>query len=230
MSLWTIQVMEILKNYALPQTNLPFYSLIEATYQDYFNFEFPWYSDDEQSKIDFQKLFLLRHMMDYIGQETIEQHRMFLAERLREIMPTYQQLYETTVLDMEWGKNIDVEYTGEETGTHVTNGESSRESEVTNSNTINNQSIESDNPQITIQTEDYASTMSRGESTQSGSSNETSNDSSNITVNTGRSDTRNEKGNRGLSRGNVVKEMREAIVNINQMILDECKDLFLGVW
>lgn len=230
MSLWTVQVMEILKNYAFPQKNLPFDSLIDATYQDYFNFEFPWYSDDEQSKIDFQKLFLLRHMMDYIGQETIEQHRMFLAERLREIMPTYQQLYETTVLDMEWGKNIDVKYTGEETGTRVTNGESSRNSEVTNSNTINSQSIESDNPQITIQTEDYASTMSRGESAQNGSTNETSSDSSNITENTGRNDTRSEKGNRGLSRGVVVKEMREAIVNINKMIIDECKDLFLGVW
>ena len=232
MSLWTMQVMEILKNYALPQTNLPFDSLIDATYQDYFNFDFPWYTDNDNgtSKIEFQKLFLLRHMMDYIGQETIEQHRMFLAERLREVMPMYTQLFESMNLDMDWIKDVDMTYTGNESGTRNTTGNSSRETEVTNNNTTNTQAINSDNPQITIQTEDYASEMSRGQSTSQGTGSETSSDTSAVNENTSRDESRSESGYRGRRKGDVIKEYRESILNLNQMLLEECKDLFLGVW
>lgn len=216
--------MEILKNYALPQTNLPFDSLIDATYQDYFNFDFPWYTDSDNghSKIDFQKLFLLRHMTDYIGQETIEQHRMFLAERLREVMPMYIQLFESMNLDIDWVKDIDMTYTGNESGTR----NSSRETEVTNNSTTNTQAINSDNPQITIQTEDYASEMTRGQSTSQGTGSETSA----VNENTSRDESRSESGYRGRKKGDVIREYRESILNLNHMLLEECKDLFLGVW
>ena len=220
MSLWTLQIYDVLKNYALPETNLSFDELIENTYTDFFNFDFPWYSEDETSKNDFKKLFLLHNIMNYIGQETLELFRASLACRLREIMPYYSELY--TTFEMEWLKNIDVTYEGSEDHTKNIDGTSKASS---NTNT-NYQAINSDNPQVTVATNDYASDMQRSEGVGKSSGEEVTTSNENYSGN----DTRKEHGYRNMSRGELVKQMRETIVNINLEIINKCSDLFLGVW
>ena len=80
-SLWTTKYLDVLRNYALPETNQTFDELINSTYQQFWNFDFPWYAEGDTGKDDFKKLFLLHYLMYEIGQETIELHRAMLASR-----------------------------------------------------------------------------------------------------------------------------------------------------
>lgn len=230
MSLWTIQVYEVLKNYALPSTNLDHDALIDLTYARFFNFNFPWYNSSTTDKENFEKLFLHHYLMNYIGQETLELFRMTLATRLREIMPYYIELYKTVDIDMDWYKNVDVSYTDSGSESRNMSGNNNRKSDTNIKTLTNSQSIDSDNPQITIQTEDYASSMSRGTSNGNTSTTEEINDSSLLIENIGKKGRRAESGYRGMTKGDVIKQMRETIVNINIEIINNCADLFLGLW
>lgn len=142
------------------------------------------------------------------------------------------------------------------TGTSKTNG--SRESSIngTSKDTfegttdVNTQSIESDNPQVNFSGTDYASNMNRGETNQSVNSESngtTSSEESTTTEETGtktnessssgktsgtrdKTDARTERGNRGMSRGDIVKQMRDAVYNVNQEIINRCEDLFMLIY
>lgn len=269
MSMYTTKVLDILRNYALPETNQTFDELINATYQNYFNFDFPWYADDDNSKVEFEKLYLLHFLMYEIGQETIELHRSRVAQRLRLIMPEMKQLWDSLNIDMPWLQNVDVQYSGNEnetsSGTHsdkssstdTSSSNSTRDSSITgtsedtsSSNTVvNTQSIDSDNPQVNFSGTDYASSMNRGETSQDVSSESTGTTTSKETTTTeesgtkdnessrsgetsgtrDKSEARTERGNRGMSRGDIVKQMRDAVYNVNQEIINRCEDLFMLV-
>ena len=246
MSIYTTKVLDILRNYALPEVNQTFDELIDATYQDYFNFEFPWYADDDISKVEFEKLFLLHFLMYEIGQETIELHRSRVAQRLRLIMPEMRQVWDSLNIDMPWVQNVDMSYTGEGNENQHGNTERSIDSTIdgtthdtgTSSSNVNSQTIDSDNPQVNFSGTDYASQMSRGQTEQSVNSEndgttkttETRSEGEESTRASQRSETRTEKGNRGMSRGDIVKQMRDAVYNVNQEIIKRCEDLFLLVY
>ena len=246
MSMYTTKVLDILRNYALPDTNQTFDELINATYQDYFNFDFPWYTDDDDSKIEFEKLYLLHFLMYEIGQETIELHRSRVAQRLRLIMPEMKQVWESLTVDMPWSQNVDMAYTGEGNENQHGNTERSVDSTIdgtthdtgTRSSNANSQTIDSDNPQVNFSGADYASQMSRGQTEQSVSNEndgttkttETRSEGEESTSASQRSETRTEKGNRGMSRGDIVKQMRDAVYNVNQEIISKCEDLFMLIY
>lgn len=246
MSMYTTKVLDILRNYALPETNQTFDELINATYQDYFNFDFPWYADDTESKTDFEKLFLLHFLMCEIGQETIELHRAMLSQRLRLIMPEIQQMWDSLNVDMTWTGNVDMTYAGQGNESITGDKESTVEGtisgtshdEASSSTNVDSQSIESDNPQVNFSGTDYASGMNRGQTKQSlntendGTTSSTENRSEGVKESrtTHKNDTRTEKGNRGMSRGDVVRQMRESVYNVNMDIINRCEDLFMLIY
>lgn len=246
MSMYTTKVLDILRNYALSETNQTFDELINATYQDYFNFDFPWYTDDNTTKTEFEKLFLLHFLMCEIGQETIELHRAMLAQRLRLIMPEIQQLWDSLNIDMSWTGNVDMSYTGQGNESVTGNKESTVEGTISgtshdegsSSTNVDSQSIDSDNPQVNFSGTDYASAMNRGQTEQSlntendGTTSTTENRSEGVkeTRTAQKNDTRSETGNRGLSRGDVVRQMREAVYNVNMDIINRCEDLFMLIY
>lgn len=246
MSMYTTKVLDILRNYALPETNQTFDELINTTYQDYFNFAFPWYADDNESKTEFEKLFLLHFLMCEIGQETIELHRAMLAQRLRLIMPEIQQLWDSLNVDMAWTGNVDMTYTEQGNESVTGNKESTVEGTISgtshdegsSSTSVDSQSIDSDNPQVNFSGADYASSMNRGQTEQSlntendGTTSSTENRSEGVEESrtTQKNDTRSETGNRGMSRGDVVRQMRETVYNVNMDIINRCRDLFLLIY
>lgn len=246
MSLYTTKYLDILRNYALPETNQTFDELIDVTYQDFWNFDFPWYASNDNGKIDFQKLFLLHYLMYEIGQETIELHRAMLASRLREIMPEMDQIYQSLVIELPWDKNVDMNYTTVGTSSETGNLERNIQGSITGeshdessgSTNVDTQSITSDNPQVTFAENDYASGMDRGqskkvvqnESTGSVSNTENRTEGEETSRNTGTQETRSESGYRGVTKGDIVKQMRECIYNINREIINRCEDLFMLVW
>ena len=222
MAIWTMSIHEILENYALPNTNLSPDDLIDQTYMFIFDFAFPWYSSNETGKIDFQKLFLLDNLMNEIGFETLQMFKAALEAKLKRVMPYYQQVWESTQLSLSWDENVNMSYS--DSGNETRNA--SRNSNGSVSNTVNTESIDSDNPQVTVQTNDYASGMNRGQSIGIGTSNDRVTDNES----TKRNSVRKEWGAHGMNKGEIVKAMRDVAISINKEIIDECKDLFMGVW
>lgn len=223
MSIYTTKYLDILRNYALPERNQSFDELIETTYNKFFNFDFPWYAKDGTGKDDFKKLFLGHYMMHEIGQESLELHRMYLANRLRLLMPEFEIIYESLTLDMPWDSNIDITYTTKADNSRQLDGNNKGTNTTTTKSET--QSIDSDNPQVNFSGTDYASAMNRGQADQT-----STNESSGTTTNTENQkvdETRTETGVRGLSRGEIAKQIRESVYNINMELIKRCSDLFM---
>lgn len=203
--------------------------IIEKTRVKFFSFDFPFYTDNQYVREYFQKYFLARYWNNYIGTETLGMWRTAFTAKMYEITPYYQKLY-NAIQDDNPFINVDMIFTENENNTE---NNQTLSSDVINSrgkNRTNYQNIDSDNPQVTIGSGDYASNMSRGESV-----------GDSTTITTGRTDRQNdtdrnrknertEKGLNGKSRAEVITEYRNQIQNINREIVDSCRDLFLKVW
>lgn len=273
-----------------PWKSLTVDQIIENGKDKFFDFVFPWYADDKTGLDDFKNLFLRKNYMKQIGQETTAQFKLYVQARLMEKMPLYKQLYESSLIEYDPLVNRKITTTRDETenkdkgkeseNTVTTNangqttenntnerqatGESSQD--VTNSqegilhSDVNNQSVHSENPEITMANKDYASSMDREKKTedqngtQSGSENTTNNQSvsENVTeknqsdseassTEQGNS-TENEKEERNLqgnevmegfygeSQADAILKYRETILNLNEMICNDMNDLFLGYY
>lgn len=266
--------------------------ILEASAPLVFNFDFPIW--DENYRLTLETKILKHYYMREIGAETVGLWKLWLDERLNLIMPYYNELYRTTVL--EFNPLYDVDLTTEHKGNNDRKGnnvsqevgENSREAErggnSTRSDTSNNarQGIAksagkthdehvggdtsrfSDTPQGTI--DDLAkdkyltnATINSNQFTDNGTSqneqvtsnveNGVSNQKANFTEN----DKDKTKSNVTKSGQEAVKtteeyshhvfgangnrtyvskvmELRNALINIDKMIIDELSDLFLGLW
>lgn len=273
-----------------PWRSLTVDQIIENGKDKFFDFVFPWYADDKTGLDDFKNLFLRKNYMKQIGQETTAQFKLYVQARLMEKMPLYKQLYESALIEYDPLVNRKITTTRDETenkdkgkeseNTVTTNGNGQTtenntnerqatgegRQDVTNSqegmlhSEINNQSVHSENPEITMANKDYASSMDRGKKTedqnsnQNGSENTTNNQSvsENVTEkNQSNSEassteqgnsTENEKEERSLqgnevmegfygeSQADAILKYRETILNLNEMVCNDMDDLFLGYY
>lgn len=223
---YTVRVCDILKSFSYPATNVGFDVIIKNGKENFFDFEFPWYSEEDIGLDEFKTLFLETYYMNQIGFETYELFQLNLSKTLKSVMAVYTEKYKIV------SKNIDYLSTHNMVEKEVTQ-DNSVSTTTTNGATISRgktdtQDINSDNPNITIQTQDYASTMSRGES-------ESSN---NVTVNDKTVSDNVDSGDRvkttigyaGVSPVKLVAEFKENIININTELVKECEKLFIGLW
>ena len=144
----------------------------------------------------------------------------------------------------------------EDTGTNhsITNTTFDEKRNGTTTQESQNTTINSDLPQATIQANaDYATTSTETNDTTNTTTSETANGTNNVTTdgntsnqsnsttNTTGSDTGNEtfnetttlnrKGNQsGKTPVELINEFREAILNIDLMIINDLQDLFFGLW
>lgn len=187
----------------------------------------------------FEQKIIDHYRFRQIGQETVGRWLHYFRTRIREIMPYYVQLYE---FEAKWF-NVDdplesynlvetFEETSHGSGTQSTSGSSENTSE--SSGTTESARRHSDTPQGTIDNLDnYMSEATRENGTQTGnatvSGSDTSESSSENTGNTSHTLTR--KGNIGVQPlGGEVQNIRDAFINIDLMVINELKDLFLQVY
>lgn len=265
-----------------PWKSLTVDEIIQNGKDKFFDFTFPWYADDKTGLDDFKNLFLRKNYMKQIGQETTAQFKLYVQARLMEKMPLYKQLYESTLLEYdplinrklttttteseneERGKESENIVSTTATGTTEENNNSNRSGSSTaqrnsesNMNTeTNNQSVHSENPEITMANKDYASSMDREKKTEAGSGNENVDENKSVNDNTtehNNSDSdasshetgnleenekkeRNKNGNEvvegfyGESQADAILKYRETILNLNEMICNDMNDLFLGYY
>jgi hypothetical protein len=226
MTKYTVRVCDILKSFSYPNTNVRFDEIIKNGKEIFFDFEFPWYSEENVGLDEFKTLFLETYYMHQIGFETYEIFQLNLSKTLKAVMNVYAEKYKIV------SKNIDYLSTHNIVDKEVTQ-DNSVSTSTTNGATISRgktdtQDINSDNPNITIQTQDYASTMSRGESE---SSNEVTVNNKTVSDNANSGDrVKTTIGYAGVSPAKLVAEFKENIININTEIVKECEKLFIGLW
>lgn len=203
--------------------------IIDKTQGKFFDFDFPFYSEDRKDLYTFKTYFLLRYWNNYIGFETLGMWKTAFMSKMHELTPYYTKLYKAIQNDNPF-TNINVTFTETEKGNEktTTNATDAGESKVKNS--LNYQNIDSDNPQVTVATQDYASSMSRGETVNDTTTSAKNNHAENDNKDSKRDRETKEIGLRGKSTSEAIEEYREQIQNINRELVDACRDLFLKVW
>lgn len=165
-------------------------------------------------------------MYQEIGHETIEQFRFSMRRKLNEIMPLYNQLYESTRLEFDPFVTVDIKSLNGETASQTASGKSSNETKGDVDSTAKN--IASAFPQVMLGgNKDYATsgadssseTKSTGETTEESSSENTAN-------RTGESSTKGYQGNPAL----LLQQYRASMINTDMLVINDLDELFMAVW
>lgn len=222
---------------------------IVASGVDVWAFDYPVPADTvhyngKTAKVPFDKRAFEQKILDHyrfrqIGQETVGRWLHYFRTRIREIMPYYVQLYE---FEAKWF-NVDdplesynlvetFEETSHGSGSVTSSGSSENTSE--SSGTSSKENRFSDTPQGSIDNLDsYMTTATRDNDTSSGTASVSGSDSSeSSSQNTGNTThTLTRKGNIGVQPlGGEVQNIRDAFINIDLMVINELKDLFIQVY
>ena len=223
-----------------------------------FTFDYDFYSDNPKDKEEFEKLFVQWYYFREIGFETPERFKLKLQAKLNMIMPYYRQLALTewdkvrTVEQMMTSKNLKETSTHEQsiTGNNESssNGQSNQSgkgSSTQHQSTTNTQNGKSSNlsdgvSQASLENGYLTSTSSvddKGVQTLSGSTTDnTEVKSSQNTSGTNNqvlteSTTFTSEGDIGIQTpAYAITEWRKILININQMIIEECNDLFMKLY
>ena len=223
-----------------------------------FTFDYDFYSDNPKDKEEFEKLFTQWYYFREIGFETPERFKLKLQAKLNVIMPYYRQLALTewdkvrTVEQMMTSKNLKETSTHEQsiTGNNESssNGQSNQSgkgSSTQRQSTTNTQNGKSSNlsdgvSQASLENGYLTSTSSvddKGNQTLSGST--TDNTEVKSIQNTSgtnnqvltESTTFTSIGDIGIQTpAYAITEWRKILININQMIIEECNDLFMKLY
>lgn len=234
MSKYTTTIYNILQNIVPNSENLSPDELVGQGVNAFFDFAFPWYNDAGIGKSEFMYAYLTRYLNNEIGQETLGLHKQNFKGLMYENMEEMRQKY-SLLGDMPnvAGERL-VKHNENINDTETSNTDVKQDvvSTDTSNQKQNSQSIHSDNPQVTISTNDYASEMDRGEATTNNTTNTTSNSSgknnSNRVGNTIRTLSENETDTRNSEK--YFKAISDGAYLINTILLKRCRRLFMQVW
>ena len=200
--------------------------IIKDGMEYFFSFDFPWYTDKtDQSLSDFKNLFLRMNYLESIGQENFSQFQLVMQSKLMEIMPRYKELYKT--IQMEYDPLINRSYRVERQeqglGNSNTKGTSETKGDSTENLQQDTQDVHSENPEVSVADNNFASQMDRGKKKNVNSvntkANGTTSSKSDSYYQNGGTETR--KGYEGESMTDNIVKYRNAILNLNKMICDE---------
>lgn len=244
MSKYTTQLRWIIEQNADPSATTISQKVTSAI-PKIFDFDFPIW--DETHRATLERKILTHYFNKEIALETVGLWKFYLEERLNLIMPYYNQLYLSTQQQYDMLSDINYTESLDRTQSVLEKAKENITGNATDANTVNStleQShttsdnvISSDFPQAKIGLTDYASegTESTGTVTANDTSNTTENRTNDMTQN--RSNdvdrslveglSRTRKGNTGnRSFPELIQQYRAAIINIDNMVIDELYDLF----
>lgn len=161
-----------------------------------------------------------------IGVETVDMFVFMLNRTMNEIMPYYNQIYETTRLKFDPLTTIDMRTLSETENTAKTNTVSNSGNET--STDSSQRSVNSDTPQTQLSGNgDYATSLA---------------DVSGLTKATGTASDQTRGEQQGSDRGSsatmgrtgavgaLLSDYRSAILNVDMLVVGELDVLFMGLW
>lgn len=192
-----------------------------------FNFNYPIFNEEYRPILEDK---IIRHFyFREIGFETIGRFLFELETKLNEIMPFYNKMYESTLLEFDPLLNYQVKETYEKM--NVGNTQGNANSNTTGSLNEKTNQLFSDTPQgrVDFNTSSHVTTMSQDVNTSS-----TSNDS---TISQSQSNNNREEfvrtmeGNIGVQTfSQLINDYRKTFINVDLMVMDELNELFMRVY
>lgn len=203
--------------------------------------EYPIFDEDYRKVLN-QKI-LSRYWFREIGQETPALFRFMLKRKLNEIMPFYNELYNTAKADIDPLNNVDVttEHDGKANRTDdrdaIHNEQGSSEANAVNDSTSKGRTLVSATPQVNLSGhDDYATNLTDSDTSANGNTNSTENSSRYLTENDKSNSATTESyvtkvaGRSGILGADALLRWRETLLNIDVQILDELAPLFMGIY
>lgn len=203
---------------------LELYQIVNSVDFTLFDFDYNLY--DNELKSVFEKKFIAHFYFYEIGLTPIARFKKALQIKLNDIYPYFKQLYQTELrcndIDFMLNKDLKEQYTRELTGNSSVNQSSTSTSNDTSLN-INN-----DTPQNKIDDLDQFMT-----SASKNTDNSTMNSSGTNSAENNSTETYSlvSQGNIGVtSSAELLEKWRSVLINIDQMIFEECNDLFMLIY
>ena len=165
---------------------------------------------------------LRRYWNQEIAHETVEMFRFRMHARMNEIMPYWNQMFESTKIKFDPISTMDITTVADNATTH---NESSTNL-ATNTADSNARTVNSIMPQVHLsENGDYADSANDNatESKNTSNANTTGEGEQSAKVNS------NTKGYQGLP-ADLLRRYRETLLNVDMMVLDDVKTLFMAVW
>lgn len=225
-------------------------SILDKCWNKVFNFDFPIF-DENYRQVLCRKI-LKHYYTREIAHETVGRWKLALNAKLNEIMPYYNQLYKSELLEFNPFYDVDLTRSREGSGTSnktsnntETNSGTSKNvssgSGRSNTDTLNRFS---DTPQNSMDTQGIADSVPLTTVTKVNEDNTTTNESTdtltrndsktgNGTENINNTDKYIEtvKGKQGTENySSLLKKFRETFLNIDMMIIEDCSDCFFTLW
>ena len=224
------------------------YTLLKDDNFKIFNFDYDFYTDDINIKQTFESKFIDRYMFNEIGFETVARFKHYLKERLNSIAPYYKQLYFTELesKNIKFLLNKDLTETfikdvssNTETSSNTSLNNRSSSSTTGSQNNINNfkeSNLDNGNADLGLSQGNLTSVNETSDNTTSNNTT-SSNDNSDMN-NTGNTSNKEKETTTLISQGNIgvtssaelLKQWREVLINIDNMIIEECSDLFMTIY
>lgn len=225
-------------------------SILDKCWNKVFNFDFPIF-DENYRQILCRKI-LKHYYTREIAHETVGRWKLALNAKLNEIMPYYNQLYKSELLEFNPFYDVDLTRSREGSGTSnktsnntETNSGTSKNvssgSGTSNTDTLNRFS---DTPQNSMDTQGIADSVPLTTVTKVNEDNTTTNESTDtLTRNDNKTGSGIEninntdkyietvKGKQGTENySSLLKKFRETFLNIDMMIIEDCSDCFFTLW
>lgn len=225
-------------------------SILDKCWNKVFNFDFPIF-DENYRQVLCRKI-LKHYYTREIAHETVGRWKLALNAKLNEIMPYYNQLYKSELLEFNPFYDVDLTRKREGSGTSnrtsnntETNSGTSKNvssgSGTSNTDTLNRFS---DTPQNSMDTQGIADSVPLTTVTKVNEDNTTTNESTDtLTRNGNKTGSGAEninntdkyietvKGKQGTENySSLLKKFRETFLNIDMMIIEDCSDCFFTLW
>lgn len=225
-------------------------SILDKCWNKVFNFDFPIF-DENYRQVLCRKI-LKHYYTREIAHETVGRWKLALNAKLNEIMPYYNQLYKSELLEFNPFYDVDLTRSREGSGTsnrtsnntETNSGTSKNVSSGSSTNNTDSLNRFSDTPQNSMDTQGIADSVPLTTVTKVNEDNTTSNESTDTltrndnkigsgTENINNTDKYIEtvKGKQGTENySSLLKKFRETFLNIDMMIIEDCSDCFFTLW
>ena len=221
---------------------------------------YPFYTTNENERKEFEETFILTYLTNEIGFESPYLFQQKLLGKLKLIMPYYEQLYQTewqrVGKDMMNQKDLTDTTTHTLTQTLIGEQETNQSGETNQNNQSNDAVNTSSNSQSNgkvsnladgvshaLLNDGYLTGVSHSDDAVSGTSENTSNSTSTMNQTATSNQTSNsktilEEKTTFNSHGDVgiqtpaysIAEWRRVLININKLIIEDCRDLFMKIY
>ena len=225
-------------------------SILDKCWNKVFNFDFPIF-DENYRQVLCRKI-LKHYYTREIAHETVGRWKLALNAKLNEIMPYYNQLYKSELLEFNPFYDVDLTRSREGSGTsnRISNNREtnigtsknvSSGSGTSNTDTLNRFS---DTPQNSMDTQGIADSVPLTTVTKVNEDNITTNESTDTLT---RNDNKTGSGTENINNtdkyietvkgkqstenySSLLKKFRETFLNIDMMIIEDCSDCFFTLW